>query len=84
MTLKPIALVYSKPECPYCVKAVALLNAMDMRQVKYTVDVDFTREQLMQAIPADRRPEKLTFPQIFINGEYIGGYEALVRHVEGK
>ena len=44
---------------------------------KYMLDVDFSREELVEKFPSAR-----TFPQITIDGELIGGYtefEAKVR-----
>ncbi len=84
MTDTKIAIVFTKPDCPFCVKATNLLFENGIHQIKRTVDVEFTREELLGFIPEEFRPAKLTFPQIFISGEYIGGYEALVKHVEGR
>jgi glutaredoxin 3 len=39
------------------------------------IGVDWTREQLLEAIPQAR-----TVPQIILNGEYIGGYDQLKAH----
>lgn len=68
--------IYSKPACPYCVKAK---NLCEQRGLEYTykmLDEDFTREQLFEEFPTAR-----TFPQIRVDGNAIGGYtelEALV------
>lgn len=69
--------VYSKPNCPYCVKAVALLNKMSLPFVEKKVGVDITREQLLEVAPNAR-----TVPQIIIDGRVIGGYDDLTRYVE--
>ena len=69
--------VYSKPNCPFCIKAVALLNRMELPFVEKKVGVDVTREQLFEVAPNAR-----TVPQIIIDGRVIGGYDDLTRYVE--
>jgi glutaredoxin len=69
--------VYSKPNCQYCTKAVALLNRLGMPFVEKKIGVDVTREQLLEVAPGAR-----TVPQIVINGQVIGGYDDLAKYVE--
>lgn len=70
-------LVYSKPNCPYCVQAKRLLKNMHIDFTEKVVGVDATREELLEAAPNAR-----TVPQIIINNEVIGGYNELVQYVE--
>ena len=70
-------IMYSKPNCPYCVKAKRLFEMRNIEFVERTVGVDTTREELLEAAPNAR-----TVPQIFINGENIGGYDQLVVYME--
>ena len=70
-------IVYSKPNCPYCVRAKALLDSYSVSYTEKVVGVDVTREQLLEAAPNAR-----TVPQIIINGEVIGGYEQLSSYIE--
>jgi glutaredoxin len=65
-------IVYSKPLCPYCDMAKALLKQKSIVFEEKIVGVDVTREQLLEAVPNAK-----TVPQIFLNGELIGGYEQL-------
>ena len=81
MTDTKIAIVFTKPDCPFCVKAANLLFEKGIHQIKRTVDVEFTREELLGFIPEELRPAKLTFPQIFISGFYVGGYDNLVNYL---
>ena len=69
--------IYSKPNCPYCVKAKALLEMMNINYQEMKLDVDFSREELLEVAPTAR-----TFPQIFINGNVIGGYDQLATYIE--
>lgn len=75
MTNKVI--VYSKPLCPYCDKAKALLSRMNIEFENKMLDTDFTREDLMEVAPTAR-----TFPQVFINGKNVGGYDQLKTYIE--
>jgi glutaredoxin len=69
--------VYSKDDCPYCVKAKTVLSLRNIKFTEKKIGVDVTREQLLEAIPNAR-----TVPQIVINGDPIGGYEQLVKYIE--
>lgn len=69
--------VYSKPNCPYCVRAKHLLQNYSIPFTEKVVGVDVTREELLEAAPNAR-----TVPQIIINGEVIGGYEQLSTYIE--
>jgi glutaredoxin len=69
--------VYSKDDCPFCVKAKTVLSLRNIKFIEKKIGVDVTREQLLEAIPNAR-----TVPQIVINGDPIGGYEQLVKYIE--
>ena len=69
--------VYSKPNCPYCVKAKRLLAQMELSFTERVVGVDATREQLLEDAPNAR-----TVPQIIIDGKVIGGYDQLASYIE--
>jgi len=70
-------IVWTKENCPSCVKAKTLL---DNRKISYElrqVGEDWTREQLLESIPTAR-----SVPQVVINGDTIGGYEQLATYLE--
>lgn len=71
--------VYSKDDCPWCVKAKDLLTKYNFKYVEKKYGVDFTREDLYNLVGPDK---KLTVPQVIINGELVGGYEDLAHHFE--
>jgi len=64
--------LYTTPSCPFCVRAKRLLAA---RHVPYDeIDVaedDVLREELVT------RTGRRTVPQIFIDGQSVGGFEEL-------
>ena len=64
--------IYSTRQCPYCVSAKALLNAKGLAYNEIDVTSD---HQLMQNMI--RRSGQRTVPQIFIDGESVGGYQQL-------
>tara|TARA_B100001287_G_scaffold266883_1_gene261302 strand:+ start:418 stop:663 length:246 start_codon:yes stop_codon:yes gene_type:complete len=68
-------IVYSKEICPYCDMAKNLLKSKGIQFEEKVVGVNFTREQLLEAVPNAR-----TVPQIVLDGKLIGSYEDLKKH----
>jgi glutaredoxin len=66
------AIVWSKDQCPYCDQAKALLKSRNIEFEERNVSQDWTREQLLEAVPNAR-----TVPQIFLDGELVGGFTEL-------
>ena len=60
--------IYSTQQCPYCVRAKALLDAKGLDYEDIDVSVD---QHIMQYM-IDRSGQR-TVPQIFIDGEPVGG-----------
>ena len=65
--------VYSGPQCLYCVRAKDLFKRKGVAFTEYDVKSDTARFEEMLAISNGRR----TIPQIFINGQHIGGCDDL-------
>jgi glutaredoxin len=72
------AIVWSKNSCPYCVQAKALLQLKGIDVEERNINQDWTREQLLAAVPTAR-----TLPQIFLDDNYIGGFAELKKHLQG-
>jgi glutaredoxin 3 len=68
-------LVYSKKPCPYCEQAKTLLTK---KGFNYT-ELDVTRPDVLDQL-RDLVPGVKTVPQIFIDGNHIGGYTELVEY----
>jgi len=66
--------LYTTLFCPYCVRAKALL---DRKGVAFT-DIDITEEPGRRAEMVRRAEGRTSVPQIFIDGEHIGGSDELV------
>jgi glutaredoxin 3 len=65
--------IYTKPYCPYCERALALLNqkGVTYKEIVASNDPDL-RAQM------NKRSGRNTFPQIFIDGLHVGGCDDLV------
>lgn len=66
------AIVWSKDSCPYCVQAKALLTQKGIEFEERKIGDGYTKEDLLEAVPNAR-----TVPQIFLDGEHVGGFTEL-------
>ena len=66
------AIVWSKDQCTYCDQAKRLLTSRQIQFEERNISRDWTREQLLSAVPNAR-----TVPQIFLDEHYIGGFNEL-------
>lgn len=66
------AIVWSKDQCPFCDQAKALLKSRNIEFEERNVSRDWTREQLLEAVPNAR-----SVPQIFLDQELVGGFTEL-------
>jgi glutaredoxin len=71
------AIVWSKDQCPYCDQAKALLKQKGIEFEERNMSRDWTREQLLEAVPTAR-----TVPQIFVNEELVGGFTELRTYLQ--
>ena len=73
--------VYSTTFCPYCVRAKQLL---ERKGVAYT-EVNLDQEEPEVRIELTKKTNHRTVPQIFINDQFIGGFDQLYSlEKEGK
>lgn len=64
--------IYSKAHCAYCDRAKQLLDAKEIAFDEIRADLDETvLTELLE------KTQWRTFPQIFINDEFIGGFDDL-------
>lgn len=66
-------LIYSSSLCPYCYRAKALLNAKNVKFREINVDMNPAARQKMRNKAGGRN----TVPQIFIDGDHVGGCDDL-------
>jgi len=66
--------IYTKPYCPYCIRAVELLETKGVAfdEIEAAFDPD-KRQEMMQ-----RSGGRATFPQIFIDDRHIGGCDDMM------
>lgn len=77
--------IWTKPNCPYCVKAKTLFN---MKGIEYnekiisltesqTMELQANQELTTRDALLERVPNAKTVPQIWLDDNYIGGYTEL-------
>lgn len=66
--------IFSGPNCAYCSASKSLLDLKGLAYTDYDISADDQHRQEF----ARRLPRARSIPQIFINGEHIGGHEDLV------
>jgi glutaredoxin 3 len=65
--------IYTKNYCPYCTRAKALL---DRKNVGYE-EIEVTFDPSLQ-VQMQKRSQRRTVPQIFIDGVHVGGSDDLI------
>ena len=66
--------IYTKPYCPYCIRAVSLL---EKKGVEFTeIEAAFEPEKRQEMI--QRSNGRTTFPQIFIGDQHVGGCDDMM------
>ena len=65
--------IYTRPFCPYCSRALALVNekGADFTEIEAGMDPAL-RQEMMQ------RSGRNTFPQIFVGDQHIGGCDDMM------
>jgi glutaredoxin 3 len=66
--------IYTKPYCPYCVRAIDLLErkGVDFTEIEAAFDPE-KRQEMMR-----RANGRATFPQIFVGDQHIGGCDDMM------
>ena len=72
------AVVWSSVGCVWCDKAKALLETKKIAYEERKIGSGYKKEDLLEAVPNAR-----TVPQIFLDGEYIGGFDQLAIKLQG-
>jgi len=73
-TLSPKIEIYTTMFCPFCIRAKRLLDA---KGVGYD-ETDVTTKLSLRRAMADRAGGRTSVPQIFIDGQHIGGWDELL------
>ncbi|MFT3790044.1 MAG: glutaredoxin 3 [Rudaea sp.] len=71
--MKPKVEIFTGANCAYCTAAKNLLKSKGLDYEEFRIDQDPARREEMLARSANRR----TVPQVFVNGEHVGGFDDL-------
>lgn len=89
MEYKPnVFTVYTKSNCPYCSKVKELLN--QNKQIVEYIDCDDelkeskTKEAFLKCIEGRIGYEYRTFPMVFLDGIFVGGYAQTAKYFENQ
>lgn len=66
--------IYLKPTCPFCKKALMVLKRLNANITEIDIAADPSRRPEM----IQKANQRTTVPQIFIDGEHIGGCDDLL------
>ena len=65
--------IYTKPNCPWCVKAKEILRLKNIPYTEHVVGANgVTKQTVEAALPTSALPLK-SLPQIFLNDAFVGG-----------
>jgi glutaredoxin 3 len=70
--------IYTNGSCAFCVAAKLLLKQNGLAYEDIRVDTDPRRFEEMLG-----RSQRRSVPQVFIDGDFVGGYEELAEAVRG-
>ncbi len=77
--------IYSKPGCTYCEQAKELLKSKGLQYEELILDVGQLKDQGVTYYTVNQLKEKIptarTVPQIFKDGEHVGGFDALKKMI---
>ena len=76
-----IIIVYTKENCPWCVKVKSFIAEYGDKFIELHLGVDFNKQDIINLIGPDKKP---TLPQVIINDNLIGGYEDLADYFESN
>lgn len=65
--------IYTSPFCGYCARAKGLLSRKGVEYIEYDVLADSSKRDEM----VERAHGRTTVPQIFIDGDHVGGCDDL-------
>lgn len=71
--------IYTRSGCGFCDKAKQLLTTTGIPYIENRLDVDFTRDTLVEKYSTAK-----TYPVIVVDGFYIGGFTELSALLEER
>jgi glutaredoxin 1 len=80
--------IYTRPSCGYCVRAKQLVLDKELEHSIIDVSVgsqaeqDEARQALIDRVVDQTGVPPKTMPQIFVDDQYVGGYDQLAEFLE--
>jgi glutaredoxin len=71
------AVVYSKPDCPYCEKIKVVLSHCAIEYTEYIYGEHFDRDQFYAEFG-----EGSTFPQVVLDDKHVGGCTDTIKYLK--
>lgn len=75
-------LVITQPNCPYCVRAKAILDDRGTDYTTLVLGQNLEKTEMIAFIEQVAGTRVRTVPQIILDGKYIGGHDDLVAFLE--
>lgn len=72
--------IYGKPSCGYCDLAKNMAKKGNLEFEYKDITLTKFREELFSRAPVEVK----TVPQIFVDGQYVGGYDKFVKYFSEK
>ena len=76
--------IYTKDNCNYCKYTKNYLKYYDINYESINLNDDNKRKEFYKNVSLNTNKEINNLPQIFINNEYIGGYEDFIKFIGPK
>jgi len=83
--------IYTRADCGHCVRAKKLLDHNKIEYKEYVISLGYDEEPLTENVQyvtkeqlKERVPHAKTIPQIFLDGNYIGGADELMEFFSKK
>ena len=78
LDLENLVEIWGKPNCPYCNRAKQTSKKFGLNYIYHQLDEDFTKEEFLEKFP-----DAKTYPQIVVDGKYVGGYMEFLTLLKG-
>jgi glutaredoxin 3 len=73
-------IVWSKSYCPFCVKAKAALDKMDVKYLAIEIDRMTEEKDIQNAL--ETKTGQRTVPNVFVDGKHVGGCDDTVGEIK--
>lgn len=76
--------IYTKDNCVYCLLAKELLSSKQLKYNEIKMNIDMTRDEIVEQFQNSFENQKVTFPIILIDNKFVGGYNNLQQVLGGS